>query len=106
MSDVISVPWRGHHRLSRLWRGESANGLQDDWWVPVLMVEGRIVIGLLEELHRARIPAYCTRVMPGGLSFPRWCLWVGGSAYDRAEERLAEVLPLLTRSSRRGPASA
>jgi hypothetical protein len=88
------------------WR-EQANGLPDDWWVPLLMVDGRIVADLLEELHRAGVPAYCAWFKPCRPSFSqRWCLWVGGSSYERAEERLAEVLPLLIGSLRRGPATA
>lgn len=71
------------------------------------MVDGRIVAGLLKELHRAGVPAYCAWFRPGRpSSSQRWFLWVGGSSYERAEERLAEVLPLLMGSLRHGPAAA
>ena len=97
---------RAPHQLG-LWRWEQGNGLPDDWWIPVLVVDRRVVRALLEELSRAGIPAYCVRFRSGRLLFPAWwCLWVGGSAYERAEERLAEVLPLLNRPPRRGPATA
>ena len=97
---------RAYHRLGLRWR-EQANGLPDDWWIPVFLVDRRVVRALLEELRRAGIPAYCVRFRSGRLRFPvRWCLWVGGSAYGRAEERLAEVLPLLDHPPRRGPATA
>jgi hypothetical protein len=80
------------------------NGLTADTWVPMFCVDRRIVDALLTELRRAGVPARCTRL---GVSWHlpahpgRWCLWVGYDAYGPAQERLAEVMPLLTRSVRR-----
>ena len=85
------------------WR-ERANGLRDDSWVPVLFVDGRIIAGLLAELRRAGLPAYCARYRLGWRFPPQrnaWCLWVGSSAYGRAGERLADVMPLLIASLHR-----
>jgi hypothetical protein len=79
------------------------NGLTDDTWVPMFCVDRRIVDPLLTELRRAGVPARCTRL---GASWHlpahpgEWCLWVGYAAYVRAQERLAEVMPLLVRSLR------
>jgi hypothetical protein len=85
------------------------NGLSDDTWVPVLCVDGRIVSPLLAELRRAGIPAYCARFRRGWHLPSRrseWCVWVGYGAYGRAQERLAEVVPALVRSLRRGTPAA
>lgn len=80
------------------------NGMTADTWVPMLCVDRRIVDALLIELRRAGVPAQCSRLgtnwqlpaRPG-----RWCLWVGYDAYGLAQERLAEIMPLLVRSVRR-----
>lgn len=86
---MTSPQRRAYHWLGLRWR-EQANGSPDDWWIPVFLVDRRVIRALLEELRRAGIPAYCVRFRPGRFLFPvRWCLWVGGSAYERAEERLA-----------------
>ena len=103
MGDWITPPWGRHRTLRRSWRRlacQCGNGLQDNTWTPVLFVDGRIVLALLTELRRAGIPAYCARVGPGWLIRrpSTWCLWMGSSDYERAEERLAEVMPLLVQS--------
>lgn len=99
MSDWIMPPWARHAGLGSSWWPirQRGNGLRDEAWVPLLFVDGRIVIALLVELRRAGIPAYCARFRPGWRIGRRstWCLWVGCSAYGQAEERLAEVMPLL-----------
>jgi hypothetical protein len=105
MADRIAPVWGWRRWLAQ----QCGNGLTDDTWVPVLCVDGRIVGALLSELHRAGIPAYCARLRPGWQLPPRrieWCVWVGYNAYGRAQERLAEVMPLLIRSLRRGIAPA
>jgi len=95
--------------LSDLWQWlfrQRSNGLPDDTWVPVLFVDSRIVSALLAELRRAGSPAYCARFRRGWHtpSEPSmWCVWVGRSAYRRAEERLAAAVPRLVRSLYRGP---
>jgi hypothetical protein len=81
------------------------NGLTDSTWVPTLCVDRRIVDALLIELRRAGVPARCTR-LGASWHFPtnrsEWCLWVGNDAYWQAQERVAEVMPLLVRSLRGG----
>jgi hypothetical protein len=112
VSDWITPPWRRHRVPGKSWQRlarQRGNGLRDGTWAPVLFVDGRIVTALLMELRRAGIPAYCARVSPGwhiGHRPGTWCLWVGYSAYERAEERLAEVMPLLVRSLGGGTAAA
>jgi hypothetical protein len=84
--------------------GHQANGLTDDTWVPMLCLDRRIVTALLTELRRAGVPARCTRLGASwNFSAPRdrWCLWAGYATYGLAQERLAEVMPLLVRSARR-----
>jgi hypothetical protein len=79
------------------------NGLTDVIWVPMFCVDRRIVDALLTELRRAGVPARCTR-LGATWHFPahpgKWCLWVGQDAYGQAQQRLAEVMPLLVRSLR------
>jgi hypothetical protein len=105
MDHRIAASWGWWRWLAR----HRGNGLTDDMWVPVLCVDGRVVSALLGELRRAGIPAYCARLRPGWrlpLCRSEWCVWVGYNAYGRAQERLAEVMPLLIRSLRRGIAPA
>jgi hypothetical protein len=93
-------PWLARRR---------GNGLSDVTWVPVLCVDGRVVGPLLGELRRAGVPARCTRLRRGWRPPPHhseWCVWVGYDRYGQAEERLAEVVPLLISSLRRGTAAA
>ena len=74
------------------------NGLTDATRVPVFCVDRRIVDAVLTELRRSGVPARCTRLGTSWqlLAGPaRWCLWVGYDAYGPAQERLAEVMPLL-----------
>jgi len=82
-------PWLARRR---------GNGLSDVIWVPVWCVDGRVVPCLLAEMHRAGVPAHCTRLRRGWrppAHHSQWCLWVGYDSYWQAQERLAEVLPPL-----------
>jgi hypothetical protein len=95
----LSGPWQWLFR-------QRGNGLPDDIWVPVLLVDSRIISALLAELRRAGIPAYCARFRRGWhipLQPSMWCVWVGRSAYPRAEERLAATVPRLVRNLYRRP---
>jgi hypothetical protein len=95
----LSGPWQWLFR-------QRGNGLPDDTWVPVLLVESRIVSALLAELRRAGIPAYCTHFRRGWHIPPQpgmWCVWVGCSAHRRADEKLAAAVPRLVRSLYRRP---
>jgi len=85
------------------------NGLTEETWVPMLCVDPRIVTALLTELRRAGVPARCTRLSLGWQLPPQrgeWCLWVGYDAYGDAQQRLAEVMPLLVSSLHRGTKAA
>ena len=62
--------WRARRRLRATWQREQDNGLRDDSWVPVLVVDGRIVADLLRELRRAGVPARCARFRNGQPLFP------------------------------------
>jgi hypothetical protein len=99
----------GIRHLIRPWRWlfhERTNGLQDDTWVPVLLVDRRIVTALLDDLRSTGVPARCTRFRPGWHIPPwpaTWCVWVSRSAYPRAQERLAVTVPRLIRAMNQGP---
>lgn len=83
---------------------DRGSGLTDDIWVPTFCVDRRIVDALLTELRRAGIPARCTRLGASwrpSVHLGKWCLWVGYEEYAAAQERLAEVLPLLVSLARR-----
>lgn len=86
-------------------RGVVSNGLAEDVWVPVWCVDRRIVDRLLAELAGIGVPAYCSRLRGRWLPPVRrseWCLWVGQRSYDRAEVKLAEILPALVKSLQGG----
>ncbi len=93
----------------RLWwlppRG-SGNGLDDAGWAPIADVDASIVTPLLAELAAAGVPAHAAPVpRPGQLlrrqsaGGARYRLWVGTSAYSRAEDLLRIRLPLLSRTT-------
>lgn len=95
MSDAAPVPLRTS--LRRLPRG---NGLTDDIWVPLGLVEERIVTALLEQLRADGVPGRCEWIGTGWRIPPRpsrWCLWIGYRSYWRAEEILGDLVPQLLR---------
>ena len=89
-------------RLCWLPAGGRGNGLDDDAWAPVLEISAAAVPSVLAALRSASVPAYAA---PGGPAGPRcsgrpgelgsWQLWVGASAYGRAEAVLLAVMPQL-----------
>jgi hypothetical protein len=105
MTAPISRPLHQAERFGRLWwlpsHGRS-NGLSDVGWAPIADIGAAIVTPLLAELRAAGVPAHAApitrrprhvrRRTPGG---PRCRLWVGTSAYARAEEVLRISLPVL-----------
>jgi hypothetical protein len=108
MSASASRPLHQPERFGRLWwlpsRG-TGNGLSDAGWAPVADIDARIVTPLLAELRAAGVPAHAAPVTGRrGRSRPRreasaapLCrLWVGTSAYGRAEEVLRTRLAALT----------
>lgn len=107
MSASASKPLHQLEQFGRLWwlpsRG-TGNGLSDAGWAPIADIDVRIVTPLLAELRAAGVPAHAapvrcrpSRSRPGGQPSdkPRYRLWVGTSAYSRAEEVLRIRLPVL-----------
>jgi hypothetical protein len=106
MAASASRPVHQPERFGRLWWLPShgtGNGLTDAGWAPVADVDAAIVTPLLAELRAAGVPAHAApvtrrpgrsrpRTPPGA---PRYRLWVGTSAYSRAEELLRVRLPVL-----------
>lgn len=105
MTAQVSRPAAQLGRFGRLWwlpPGGRGNGLDDQAWAPVLQVSGHVVPELLSALREAAVPAYAARVRE-----PReragqpdsYQLWVGASAYGRAEAVLLAVMPRLAREA-------
>jgi hypothetical protein len=96
---------RGQERFGRLWwlpsRGKD-NGLADQAWAPAAAVDAAIVTDLLAELRTAGVPAYAAPATgrPGGRRERTYHIWVGTSAYSRAEDTLRVKLPELVRRAR------
>jgi hypothetical protein len=98
-------------RQGRLWRlppGGYRNGLDDEAWVPVLKVRERTVPTVLCVLAEAGVPAYAAPASSGAsrleddMGRPEpYQLWVGASAYGRAEMALARLTPYLTHDASR-----
>jgi len=114
MSASASRPVQQPERFGRLWwlpfRG-MGNGLSDDGWAPVADVDATVVRRLLTELRAANVPAHAApftgrpsgsrRRPPGHVSDePKYRLWVGTSAYSRAEDVLRIMLPVLLKRAR------
>lgn len=91
-------------RLRWLPAGGYGNGLDDDAWAPVLEISEAAVPAVLIALRSASVPAYAALCGPAGPRVsgrargkPGGCqLWVGASAYGRAEAVLLAVMPHLT----------
>lgn len=107
MTASASRPLHRPERFGHLWWLPSrgiGNGLSDAGWAPVADIDVRVVTPLLAELRAAGVPAHIAPVTGRpSRSRRRWessgeppCrLWVGTSAYSRAEEVLRTRLPLL-----------
>jgi hypothetical protein len=93
----------------RLWwlpAGGQGNGLDDRAWAPVLEISEQSVPRLLGALRDAAVPAYAApagrtaRWLRDGSGLPAaWQLWVGASAYGRAEAALVAVMPSIMREA-------
>ncbi|PZF86077.1 hypothetical protein [Jiangella anatolica] len=86
--------------LGRLWWLPShgyGNGLDDHAWAPVLDVDARVAMILLDAFRAAGVPAYTASLTPHThASRDGWAtyrIWVGSSAYGRAEDTLLAVMP-------------
>lgn len=103
MAASASRPVHQPERFGRLWWLPShgtGNGLSDNGWAPIADIDAEIVRALLAELRAAGVPAHAAPVTrrPGSRTpapRPRCRLWVGTSAYSRAEEILRVRLPVL-----------
>jgi len=106
MSGSISRPVPQPQRFGRLWwlpPGGMGNGIEDEAWAPILEVSADHVAPLLAALRAAGVPAYAAAASPApsrraarAPTGPGYRLWVGASAYGRAEETLITVMRALT----------
>ena len=105
MTAPVSRPAALLGRFGRLWwlpAGGYGNGLDDQAWAPALQVSGQIVPQLLSALGEAAVPAYAARAgepHDRGRQPETYQLWVGASAYGRAEDVLLAVMPRLAREA-------
>ena len=106
MTAPVSRPAARLGRFGRLWwlpAGGYGNGLDDQAWAPALQVSGQVVPQLLSALQEAAVPAYAARRTGAALIAARqpesYQLWVGASAYGRAEAVLLAVMPRLSREA-------
>jgi hypothetical protein len=104
MPAPVSRPVRTHQHGTLWWlpSGGQGNGLGDAAWAPVLDVPAGIVAPLLAAFSAARVPAYAAQPDPFSRCIDRrvgarrgWRIWVGTSAYGRAEDVLLSVMPAL-----------
>ncbi|MGH3171439.1 MAG: hypothetical protein ACRDN0_36960 [Trebonia sp.] len=113
MTAPVSKPATRYGGFGRLWwlpSGGIGNGLDDESWVPILEISGRIVTEVLAALCRAGAPAYAAPARPAARRLrdrsgrpPGYQLWVGGSAYGEAESALIALMPsLAARDATRG----
>jgi hypothetical protein len=105
MTAPVSRPAARLGRFGRLWwlpAGGYGNGLDDQAWAPALQVSGQVVPQLLSTLRQAAVPAYAARLRDPrdrGWQPESYQLWVGASAYGRAEAVLLAVMPRLSREA-------
>jgi hypothetical protein len=111
MTASVSRPVVAAARRGRLWwlpASGRGNGLDDQAWAPVLEISEQVVPQVLSVLRDAGVPAYAAPArLPGARLRDRtrapeaWRLWVGASAYGRAEDALVAVMPWLARQAAR-----
>lgn len=109
MTSAASKPLEYAGRAGRLWwlpAGGRGNGLDDAAWVPVLEISDEVVPRVLGVLRVAGVPAYAAPAGPAAARLrdrtgrPAGCrLWVGASAYGRAETALVTAMPSLVREA-------
>ena len=105
MAGAVHRPLLSDGARNRLWwlpEGGYDNGLDDDAWAPVLEVEPRVLMPLLNLLRAADVPAYAApadtvahRLRRRDPAVTLYRLWVGSSAYGKAEAALIVIMPLL-----------
>lgn len=86
--------------------GGYGNGLNDDSWAPVLVISEQVVHQVLKVLQAALVPAYAAPAGPAAgwlrdrSGRPADCqLWVGATAYGRAEAALLAAMPSVARQA-------
>ena len=86
--------------------GGCGNGLDDDSWAPVLVISEQAVPRVLKALQAALVPAYAAPTSPAAgwlrdrSGRPADCqLWVGATAYGRAEAALLAAMPSVAREA-------
>jgi hypothetical protein len=106
---AASKPLKYAGPAGRLWwlpAGGRGNGLDDDSWAPVLEVSDEVVAQVLGVLRDAGVPAYAASARPAAVRLRDRSarpaghqLWVGASAYARAETALVTAMPSLVREA-------
>lgn len=109
MTSDASKPLERAGRAGRLWwlpAGGRGNGLDDAAWAPVLEVSEEVVHQVLGVLRDAGVPAYAaparpavTRLRDRSARPAGYQLWVGASAYGKAETALVTAMPSLVREA-------
>jgi len=109
VTSAASKPLRYAGQAGRLWwlpAGGQGNGLDDDSWAPVLEVSDEVVPQVLRVLRDAGVPAYAAPARPAATRLRDRSarpvghqLWVGASAYARAETALVTAMPSLVREA-------
>ena len=85
--------------------GGYGNGLDDNSWAPVLVISEQVVPQVLKVLRAALVPAYAAPTSPAGWLRDRsrqpagYQLWVGATAYGRAEAALLAAMPSVAREA-------
>ena len=86
--------------------GGYGNGLDDNSWAPVLVISEQAVPRVLKALQAALVPAYAAPTCPAAgwlrdrSGQPADCqLWVGATAYGRAEAALLAAMPSVAREA-------
>jgi hypothetical protein len=94
------------HNLGWLPAGGYGNGLNDNSWAPVLVISEQVVPQVLKALQAALVPAYAAPTCPAAgwlrdrSGQPADCqLWVGATAYGRAEAALLAAMPSVAREA-------
>jgi hypothetical protein len=109
VTSAVTKPLRYAGQAGRLWwlpAGGRGNGLDDDSWAPILEVSGEVIPQVLGVLRDAGVPAYAAaarsaaaRLRDHSARPAGWQLWVGASAYGRAETALVTAMPSLVREA-------
>jgi hypothetical protein len=109
MAALVIRPVKHAPHFSRLrWlpAGGYGNGLDDDSWAPVPEVSEQVVPRVLGLLRDAGVPAYAAPARPAGDRLrdrsgqpAGYQVWVGASAYGRAEATLLAAMPSVAREA-------